>query len=53
MAVSLLVGRSLAMMYHPALAWQRLRPSGRVALVAGYAGLAYLTALITLLAAQG
>ena len=47
-AVSLLAGRSFAMICHPVLAWKRLRPSGRVALAAGYAGLSYLTALLTL-----
>jgi len=49
----LLVGRSLAVFCHPALAWQRLRPSGRVALAAGYAGLSYLAALVSLFAWQG
>jgi hypothetical protein len=37
-------------MCHPALAWPLLRPSGRAALAAGYAGLSYLTALLFLLA---
>jgi hypothetical protein len=50
--VSALVGRLLAVMCHPLLAWQLLRPSGRVALAAGYAGLSYLTVLVTLLARQ-
>jgi hypothetical protein len=50
MPASILVGRSLAVICHPVLAWARLRPSGRVALAAGYAGLSYLTALLTLLA---
>jgi hypothetical protein len=47
--VSVLVGRLLAVMCHPVLAWSRLRPSGRVALATGYAGLSYLTALLALL----
>ncbi len=50
--VSALVGRLLAVMCHPVLAWRCLRPSGRVALAAGYAGLSYLTALLALLAGQ-
>lgn len=49
-AIALLVGRSLAMMRHPVLGWPRLRPSGRVALAAGYAGLSYLTALFSMIA---
>jgi len=48
--VSVLVGRSLAMICHPVLGWRRLNPSGRVVLAAGYAGLSYLTVLIALLA---
>jgi hypothetical protein len=50
---SLLVGRSLAVICHPVLAWRLLRPSGRMALAAGYAGLAYVMALLTLFALQG
>ncbi|HYT73875.1 MAG TPA: hypothetical protein VEL79_03920 [Vicinamibacterales bacterium] len=53
MALELLVGRTLAMMRHPILAWVRLRPSGRVVLAAGYAGLSYITALLALLALKG
>jgi hypothetical protein len=51
--VEVLVGRTLAMMRHPVLAWERLQPSGRVVLAAGYAGLSYLTALFALLALKG
>jgi len=50
MAPEQLLGRTLAMMRHPCLAWVRLQPSGRVMLAAGYAGLSYLTALLALLA---
>jgi len=50
--VSALVGRLLAVMCHPVLAWRVLRPSGRVALAVGYAGLSYLTVLSALLARQ-
>jgi hypothetical protein len=49
---SVLVGRLLAVMCHPVMAWRLLRPSGRVALAAGYAGLSYLAALLALLATQ-
>jgi hypothetical protein len=48
-AVEVLIGRSLAVMRHPVLAWPRLPPSGRVVLAAGYAGLSYLTAILLLL----
>ena len=51
-AVELLVGRLLAIMRHPLLAWPRLPPSGRVVLAAGYAGVSYLTVIIVLLAFQ-
>jgi hypothetical protein len=50
--VSVLIGRLLAVTCHPVLAWPLLRPSGRVALAAGYAGLSYLAALLALLARQ-
>jgi hypothetical protein len=50
MARSVLLGRLLAVMCHPFLAWTRLPRAGRVVLAAGYAGLAYLGALLTLLA---
>jgi len=49
----LLVGRSLAVMCHPLLAWNRLPRSGRIALAGGYAGLSYAAALLTLLALHG
>jgi hypothetical protein len=52
-AVELLVGRALAIMRHPLLAWPRLPPSGRVVLAAGYAGVSYLTVLLVLSALQG
>ena len=51
-AVELLVGRVLAIMRHPLLAWPRLPPSGRVVLAAGYAGVSYLTVIALLLTVQ-
>jgi hypothetical protein len=53
MALELFVGRTLAVMRHPVLAWVRLRPFGRVMLAAGYASLSYVTAFLTLLALKG
>ena len=53
MALELFVGRTLAMMRHPVLAWVRLRPFGRVMLAAGYASLSYVTAFLMLLALKG
>jgi hypothetical protein len=49
----LLVGRSLAVICHPMLAWGRLPPVGRVALAGGYATLSYVAALATLIALRG
>lgn len=40
-------------MCHPSLAWDRLSPSGRVALAMGYATLSYFTALVVLIALRG
>jgi hypothetical protein len=51
-AVELLLGRALAIMRHPLLAWPRLPPSGRVVLAAGYAGVSYLTVTALLLTLQ-
>ena len=50
MVPSVFVGRSAAMMCHPVLAWDRMRPAGRVALATGYATIAYVTALMVLVA---
>jgi hypothetical protein len=44
------VGRALAVSLHPVLAWSALRPSGRIAIVLGYFGAAYLGVLTALLA---
>ena len=52
-AVELLLGRALAMMRHPLLAWPRLPPSGRLVLAAGYAGVSYLTVIVALLTIRG
>lgn len=49
----LLVGRSLAVMCHPLLAWHRLPPAGRAAIAGGYATLSYLAALATLITLRG
>jgi predicted ABC-type sugar transport system permease subunit len=48
--LALLVGRSLAVICHPLLAWRRLPPLGRVALAGGYATLSYVAALAALIA---
>lgn len=53
MAVEVLLGRALAIMRHPLLAWPRLPPSGRVVLAAGYAGVSYLTVIVALLTIRG
>ncbi|MGE5242929.1 MAG: hypothetical protein ACM3SQ_01695 [Betaproteobacteria bacterium] len=44
-----LIGRALAFGLHPVLAWRALRPTGRFALAAGYAGAGYVGVLILLL----
>jgi hypothetical protein len=44
------IGRALAVSVHPVLAWRVLRPSGRIAIVLGYFGAAYLGVLTALLA---
>ena len=46
----MVIGRSLAVMCHPLLAWRRLRPSGRAALAGGYATLTYVAVLAALAA---
>lgn len=46
----LLVGRSLAVMCHPLLAWRQLPPTGRVVLAGGYATMSYLASLAILVA---
>ena len=50
MPLPLLVGRSLAVIRHPLLAWNRLPPAGRVALAGSYAGLSYAAGLLALFA---
>jgi hypothetical protein len=52
MTVLELIGGLLTVMCHPVLAWRLMRPAGRVALAAGYAGLSYLAVLLALLARQ-
>jgi hypothetical protein len=50
MVPAVFVGRSAAMMCHPLLAWNRMRPAGRLALAMGYAAVAYLTTFTALVA---
>lgn len=53
MPPSLVIGRTLAVMCHPVLAWRRLRPFGRAVLTGGYAALSYIAALLALFALHG
>jgi hypothetical protein len=51
MPLETVIGRSLALYAHPVLAWRLLRRSGRIAIILGYFGAAYvgvLTALFVL-----
>ena len=43
------IGRALAISVHPVLAWKTLPASGRIAIVLGYFGAAYLSVLTALL----
>lgn len=47
----MLIGRGLAFCAHPSAAWRRLRPGGRVLLVAAYAAGSYVTVLAALMIA--
>ena len=49
MTADVVLGRSLAYAVHPAAAWRRLQPAGRVALVAAYFAASYACALVALL----
>jgi hypothetical protein len=51
--VSLVLGRSLAVICHPQLAWRRLPPAGRAALAIGYGLASYLSALLSLFVLRG
>ncbi|HMF59530.1 MAG TPA: hypothetical protein VK595_04130 [Vicinamibacterales bacterium] len=51
MAAELVLARLAACCAHPAAAWDRLAPSGRMVLVAAYVGVSYLTVLTVLLVA--
>ena len=53
MPLPLIVGRSLAVMCHPLLAWSRLPPAGRAAVAGGYGILSYLAALAGLIVLRG
>ena len=44
------IGRALAVSLHPVLAWKILPRSGRIAVVLGYFGAAYVSVLIALVA---
>jgi hypothetical protein len=48
--VSLVVGRSLAVICNPLPAWRRLPPAGRVALAGAYVAVSYAAALLVLFA---
>lgn len=50
MSLETAFGRALAVGVHPVLAWRVLPVGGRVAIVAGYFGAAYLGVLAALLA---
>ena len=41
--IEILIGRSLAVSVHPALAWKRLTPSKRALMVFGYFAVSYVT----------
>jgi hypothetical protein len=49
MPIEIYLGRGLALLVHPAAAWRRLRPAGRVTLLGAYATVSYVTVLIALL----
>jgi hypothetical protein len=48
--VEIVMGRSLAVLFHPFLAWPVLSASGRVLLAGGYLLIAYVAVLVVLLA---
>jgi predicted ABC-type sugar transport system permease subunit len=48
--LSLVVGRSLAVICNPLPAWRRLPPAGRVALAGAYVAVSYAAALLGLFA---
>jgi hypothetical protein len=49
MSLELFIGRGLAFCVHPMAAWRVLSSPGRAAVVAAYAGAAYVTVLSVLL----
>jgi hypothetical protein len=51
MPIEIYLGRGLALLVHPAAAWRRLRPTGRVVLLAAYVTGSYVAVLTTLLLA--
>jgi hypothetical protein len=50
MTLDVSIGRALAVTLHPVLAWRTFGASGRIAIVLGYFGAAYLSVLSALLA---
>lgn len=49
MSIETAIGRALAAGIHPVLAWRVLPAHGRVAIVAGYFGAAYVAVLAALM----
>jgi hypothetical protein len=50
MTADLVIGRTLACCLHPAAAWRRVSKSGKALIVSTYFVVAYLAALVVLLA---
>ena len=50
MPIEIYLGRGVALLVHPAAAWRRLRPKGRVILLSAYATMSYVAVLAALLA---
>jgi hypothetical protein len=48
MPIEIYMGRGLALLVHPAAAWRRLRPTGRVILLGAYATGSYVAVLTAL-----
>jgi len=49
MPLEIVIGRALAFIVHPALAWKRLSPAGRVLVAVAYFGAGYAAVLSALL----
>ena len=48
MMIEVCLGRGLAFLVHPAAAWKRLRPRGRVLLLSAYVTVSYVAVLSAL-----